>query len=413
MFRALDELFAKTRVRPKVGVLLSAMIVDNNYFSGGVPSRVQALDVIDLLSNLMNELPVALATDYSVPSSALSRPGVISKFAHVSALEKVSTTSYERVRSSLYLGATERANSLIHPEAKDGSSPISPDGVWQNSIEGKFFGSYISVLSQISVGQIRFQVRFHSTPIQSRLPSGCDIINSWDRLCKTREVMKVSVSRRNGLVCYLLHAITIGVPWCGNWGFEFGAGSFALTVEAYASKSVNFFTGYFLPNLPKPRATAMVNIWAIPHDEVSWTEPNKLTPEQFKEEDVNIMKSDLRLALCRRVYPGKAMGLVTVQLWLAELLQNFKWVPSFSVDLSECIKLSLEMTNLLIYGAVLRNAPARWDKLVIILGDGNPKANFDNEIGIYTWKISPIQWSNFTAAKKWCWFAEVWRDFSR
>ncbi|XP_043703428.1 cytochrome P450 78A5 [Telopea speciosissima] len=112
---------------------------------------------------------------------------------------------------------------------------------------------------------------------------------------------------------------------------------------------------YFVP----AGTTAMVNMWAITHNEAIWSEPNEFKPERFMEEDVSIMGSNLRLAPFgsgRRVCPGKAMGLATVQLWLAQLLQNFKWVPSDSgVDLSECLKLSLEMKNPLVCGAVPRN----------------------------------------------------------
>lgn len=40
--------------------------------------------------------------------------------------------------------------------------------------------------------------------------------------------------------------------------------------------------------------TVMVNIWAIVHDESNWPAAKKFRPEQFMEEDVNIMGSDLR-----------------------------------------------------------------------------------------------------------------------
>ncbi|XP_026386491.1 cytochrome P450 78A5-like [Papaver somniferum] len=105
--------------------------------------------------------------------------------------------------------------------------------------------------------------------------------------------------------------------------------------------------------------TAMVNMWAITHDEKIWSEPNEFKPQRFVDEDVSIMGSDLRLAPFgsgRRVCPGKAMGIATVQLWLAQLLQSFKWVPSDNgtVDLSECLKLSLEMKKPLICKAVSR-----------------------------------------------------------
>ncbi|KAL5723199.1 hypothetical protein ACHQM5_006623 [Ranunculus cassubicifolius] len=106
--------------------------------------------------------------------------------------------------------------------------------------------------------------------------------------------------------------------------------------------------------------TAMVNMWAITHDENVWSEPNEFKPERFIQEDVSIMGSDLRLAPFgsgRRVCPGKALGLATVQLWLAQLLQNFKWVPSEDgVDLSENLKMSMEMDKPLICKAVPRLA---------------------------------------------------------
>lgn len=112
---------------------------------------------------------------------------------------------------------------------------------------------------------------------------------------------------------------------------------------------------YFIP----AGTTALVNMWAITHDEKIWTEPNEFKPERFLEEDVNIMGSDLKLApfgAGRRVCPGKAMGLATAHLWLAQLLQSFKWVPSDSneVDLNESLKLSMEMKSSLVCKALPR-----------------------------------------------------------
>ncbi|KAJ4846383.1 hypothetical protein Tsubulata_043423 [Turnera subulata] len=110
--------------------------------------------------------------------------------------------------------------------------------------------------------------------------------------------------------------------------------------------------------------TAMVNMWSITHDEKFWPEPEKFSPERFVEENVSIMGSDLRLAPFgsgRRVCPGKAMGLATVELWLAQLLQSFNWVASDCggvVDLSEDLKLSLEMKNSLVCKAVPRVSAA-------------------------------------------------------
>ncbi|KAB1225813.1 Cytochrome P450 78A5 [Morella rubra] len=92
--------------------------------------------------------------------------------------------------------------------------------------------------------------------------------------------------------------------------------------------------------------TAMVNMWAITHDPSIWKDPWTFNPERFIDEDVSIMGSDLRLAPFgsgRRVCPGKALGLATVHLWLGRLLHQFRWLPAQHVDLSECLKLSLEM----------------------------------------------------------------------
>ncbi|XP_068647356.1 PHD finger protein At1g33420-like [Aristolochia californica] len=70
----------------------------------------------------------------------------------------------------------------------------------------------------------------------SKFLSGSDIMDFWDRLCKMLRVRKVSVmdvSKKYGMEFRLLHAVINGQPWYGNWGYEFGAGSFGLTLNAY------------------------------------------------------------------------------------------------------------------------------------------------------------------------------------
>ncbi|XP_021746611.1 cytochrome P450 78A4-like [Chenopodium quinoa] len=106
--------------------------------------------------------------------------------------------------------------------------------------------------------------------------------------------------------------------------------------------------------------TAMVNMWAITHDPTIWADPWAFNPMRFINEDVSIMGSDLRLAPFgsgRRVCPGRALGLATVHLWLARMLHQFNWFPAplASVDLSECLRLSLEMKKPLACLVVPRN----------------------------------------------------------
>ncbi|MQL83399.1 hypothetical protein Taro_015899 [Colocasia esculenta] len=70
----------------------------------------------------------------------------------------------------------------------------------------------------------------------SKCLTGCVVMDFWDRLCKMLRVRKVTVmdkSKKYGLEYRLVHAVTTGHSWYGNWGYEFGAGSFALTADAY------------------------------------------------------------------------------------------------------------------------------------------------------------------------------------
>ncbi|KZV15982.1 hypothetical protein F511_14348 [Dorcoceras hygrometricum] len=113
------------------------------------------------------------------------------------------------------------------------------------------------------------------------------------------------------------------------------------------------------PHFVPAGTTAMVNMWAITHDPKIWPEPEKFHPERFLEVDVSIMGCDLRLApfgAGRRVCPGKTLGLATVHLWLAQLLHKFRWSHSdkHGVDLSECLKLSMEMKRPLVCKAFPR-----------------------------------------------------------
>ena len=78
---------------------------------------------------------------------------------------------------------------------------------------------------------------------------------------------------------------------------------------------------------------------------------NVLDQCTFVKEDVDVRGGDLRLApfgASRRVCPGKAMGLSTVQLWTARLLHHFTWSlledkRACDLNLTEILELFSEM----------------------------------------------------------------------
>ncbi|PNY14287.1 PHD finger protein at1g33420-like protein [Trifolium pratense] len=94
----------------------------------------------------------------------------------------------------------------------------------------------------------------------SRFLSGCHIMDFWDRLCKTLGVRNVSVmdvSKKYGLEYRLIHAIMRGHSWYGEWGYQFGSGSYGLTQEAYkiAVESLsNLPLSIFLSHDQKPHS---------------------------------------------------------------------------------------------------------------------------------------------------------------
>lgn len=49
----------------------------------------------------------------------------------------------------------------------------------------------------------------------------------------SRKVSVMDVSKKYGLEYRLIHALMRGHPWYGEWGYQFGSGSYGLTQEAY------------------------------------------------------------------------------------------------------------------------------------------------------------------------------------
>ncbi|KAG9139353.1 hypothetical protein Leryth_027658 [Lithospermum erythrorhizon] len=116
--------------------------------------------------------------------------------------------------------------------------------------------------------------------------------------------------------------------------------------------NVSLSNGMIIPE----NTTAMVNMWAISRDPNIWEDPLTFRPERFlpshdgKGVNIDVRGNDLRLApfgAGRRVCPGKNLGLATVSLWVAKLVQSYKWVENMDhpVDLTEVLKLSSEMKN--------------------------------------------------------------------
>ncbi|KAG9451197.1 hypothetical protein H6P81_011162 [Aristolochia fimbriata] len=128
-----------------------------------------------------------------------------------------------------------------------------------------------------------------------------------------------------------------------------------------STSDVHLSNGMVVP----ARTTAMVNMWAITHDDKVWADPLKFDPDRFLPsaggENVDVRGGDARLApfgAGRRVCPGKNLGLATVSLWVAKLVHHFEWVPAgerYPVDLGEVLKLSCEMKKPLHAVAVPRN----------------------------------------------------------
>lgn len=127
-----------------------------------------------------------------------------------------------------------------------------------------------------------------------------------------------------------------------------------------STSDVHLSNGMVIPS----NTVAMVNMWAITHDPNVWDDALVFKPERFMESvsgsDVDVRGVDLRLApfgAGRRVCPGKNLGLATVNLWVAKLVQHFEWVQDTAnpVDLSEVLKLSCEMKNHLSAVAIPRN----------------------------------------------------------
>lgn len=108
--------------------------------------------------------------------------------------------------------------------------------------------------------------------------------------------------------------------------------------------------GYMIP----PKTRVLVNVWAIGRDPSVWDNPLQFQPERFMPEGkyhhVNVHGQHFQLipfGSGRRKCPALTLGLVSVRIVLASLVQAFDWTlpPTMKVDFSEKFGLSVTMAS--------------------------------------------------------------------
>ncbi|RWW26342.1 hypothetical protein GW17_00009276 [Ensete ventricosum] len=77
-----------------------------------------------------------------------------------------------------------------------------------------------------------------------------------------------------------------------------------------------------------PKTIIYVNAWAIGRDPNSWERPDIFNPERFMHGSFDTKGQDFKFIPFgegRRICPGKNLGMLVVELVLANLLYSFNW----------------------------------------------------------------------------------------
>ncbi|KAJ7546666.1 hypothetical protein O6H91_08G049700 [Diphasiastrum complanatum] len=117
------------------------------------------------------------------------------------------------------------------------------------------------------------------------------------------------------------------------------AGPFLVPHESTQAVQV---AGYDIP----AKTLLLVNAWAIGRDPSTWERALDFYPERFLHSNIDVRGQDFELipfGSGRRGCPGLSLGLASVQLGLAVLLQSYEWsLPSSQkLDMSEMFGLTL------------------------------------------------------------------------
>ncbi|GFP83121.1 cytochrome p450 83b1 [Phtheirospermum japonicum] len=78
----------------------------------------------------------------------------------------------------------------------------------------------------------------------------------------------------------------------------------------------------------QPKTMVYVNAWAVARDPECWENPEEFMPERFLNNNIDIKGQDFGVVPFgsgRRICPGMHMGLVNVELTVANLLYSFDW----------------------------------------------------------------------------------------